>query len=137
LTVQRSANSDNLYFDGPFLVRNENTYAIAMLGGVYRLFVPKALLADFDWKEVLSNIKKPLPSTLKTWKEKGKGSGCIWGVLKPNDSSSPENSYMSALKDASERDPSQHIRGHANEELLKIEAKSKGLAMKDQSIVCK
>jgi hypothetical protein len=121
LNTGRSRVADKVYFEGPFLVREESTYAIMMLGGVCRFFVPKALLADFEWQKVLSKIKRPLPDMLKTWEEKGKGHGCIWTVLTPEDGSLSHESLLAALNDASENEPNQHIRGHVKQSLMQMQ----------------
>jgi hypothetical protein len=126
LNSNRSQTPGNLYFEGPFLMRKEGSYAIAMLGGTYLLFIPNQLLADFDWKEVLLETKRTLPNTLKTWKEKGKGSGRIWAVLQSRDSSLPDEAYISAIKDASKTDPSQNVRSYARQELIRMQTKQKG-----------
>jgi len=125
LQTGRNQVADKVRFEGPFMVREESTYAIVMLGGVYRLFMPKALLADFRWKKVLGKMKKRLPPMLKTWEEKGKGHACIWAVATSEEDTPVRESLLSALKDASENDPDPHIRGHAAQELKGMKAKLK------------
>lgn len=116
LNLERNKKVDTVYFQGPFLVREQNSYAIAMLGGACRIFIPKETLKNFKWDKLLSGIQKTIMPGLKVSGGKWDEEGVIWLVARGPDS----KLIQAALNDAAQSDPDPYIRNNATKELRKI-----------------
>ena len=114
-----------LSFQGPFLMRHEAGYSIAMLPGFFGL-VPAESLPMFDWSETLSAMKTGIRELAPKDLMRGRGSSSMRGFAIFTPDSVPEGSpdwerqCLAACASAAEHDPSSTIRANAASAMAKV-----------------
>lgn len=120
LQLGRDELAGNVYFEGPFMVREEASYAILMLGGALQILVPNEQLDTFKWEDYLNHIPKGIIPALRS-------SGMPWEhgsrLFLFLHSSKNLESLQTAFSDAAENDPDPYIRKKAAEELSKMKSR--------------